>query len=43
MPKTNRLLATVFAAAMLTVLMVPTVTVPAQAMNASAVLLVERA
>lgn len=43
MPKTNRLLATLFAAVMLTVLMVPTVTVPAQAAIPSAVPLVELA
>ena len=43
MPKTNRLLATLFAAVMLTVLMVPTVSMPAQALSASAVPLVELA
>lgn len=43
MPKTNRLFATLFAAAMLTVLLVPTVSVPVQAMSVSAVPLIELA
>jgi hypothetical protein len=43
MPKTNRLFATLFAAVMFTVLMVPTVTIPVQASTPTAFALVELA